>query len=211
MYRSTRRNSSNQLGEPTNGHRRGAEPLSEDVVFDVLRDERRRVVLEVLRDREGPVTVHTVSEAVASRESETPVQQLSPERVQQVWIALGHSHLPKLDEANIVDYDRDRNVVERRPQADQLDAYLGDTEGAGEAEEETAGETADEDRFRTPGSWTKYHVGAVFLGAALVGGHAAGVAGLSALSGTAVALLVLVAVSLVTLVQVAGESLHRLE
>jgi len=47
-----------------------------------------------------------VAEHVAAKEHETTVKQLLSDERQRVYIPLYQSHLPKLDEAGIIDYDK---------------------------------------------------------------------------------------------------------
>lgn len=81
--------------------------LSEDERHRVLAAERRRVLLDVLAEREPPVHVEELAAAVADRE-EAVVDQ---EAVQEVAVGLHHVHLPTLGACGVVDYDPDTNVV----------------------------------------------------------------------------------------------------
>lgn len=75
-----------------------------DTVFESLANERRRYVLYHLRSTLDNVATFTeLRDAVASRESETGLP--SQETVDRVAISLKHSHLPKLDDAGLIDYD----------------------------------------------------------------------------------------------------------
>lgn len=80
-----------------------------DELFTVLGSERRRILIAVLGERSAPVTTDALAEAVASREVTDPTGDL----VERVRVSLYHVHLPKLDDAGLVQYDSDRSVVYR--------------------------------------------------------------------------------------------------
>ncbi|MFP9190338.1 DUF7344 domain-containing protein [Natronosalvus vescus] len=100
------------------------ESFSKDELFHLLQNERRRMVLEYLRGTEGPVRMRDVAEQVAAWEHDTDVQNLTSTQRQRVYIPLYQSHLSKLDEAGIIDYQKNRGIVERKPAADYVDQYL---------------------------------------------------------------------------------------
>ncbi|RKD89140.1 DUF7344 domain-containing protein [Halopiger aswanensis] len=101
-----------------------ASAVPKDELFHLLQNERRRLVLRYLRGTEGPVRMRDVAEQVAAWEHDTTVEQLTSKQRQRVYIPLYQSHLTKLDEAGVIDYQKDRGIVERKPLADQVDAYL---------------------------------------------------------------------------------------
>lgn len=172
-----------------------AEPrLTADQIFDLLRSERRRTVLRYLRDEEGPVSVVDLAERVAAREHDTTVRALASAERERVSVSLCHSHLPKLAEAGVVEYDRDRDVVERRPRADRLDQHFPSS--SAEAGDET-GETADRD------AWDGYFLGASGCCAALLAGTAFGVTPLTSLSGVALAAVILTVFTALTATKIA--------
>ncbi|WP_458189729.1 DUF7344 domain-containing protein [Haladaptatus sp. NG-WS-4] len=100
------------------------EPLSRDKIFHILQTQRRRFALRYLKDTDGPVEMRDIAEQVAAWENNTTVRALSSNQRQRVYIALYQSHLPKLDNEGIIEYNKSRGVVERGPLADQFDPYL---------------------------------------------------------------------------------------
>ncbi|SEP90069.1 DUF7344 domain-containing protein [Natrinema salaciae] len=99
--------------------------LSLDDIYHLLQTKRRRDVLRYLRDAEGPVRLRELAEQIAAWEQGTTVEHLRSSDRQRVYISLYQSHLPKLDNHGIVDYDKDRGRVEPTPLTSQLDSYLG--------------------------------------------------------------------------------------
>ncbi|MFB6304849.1 MAG: hypothetical protein ABEH47_06760 [Haloferacaceae archaeon] len=91
-------------------------------IHDVLRNDRRRLVLERLREAEGAETVRDLSEHVAGIEAG---EQPPPRNVRQsVYVSLHQTHLPKLDELDIVEYDADAKEVRLSHHADEVTVYM---------------------------------------------------------------------------------------
>lgn len=103
-----------------------AEQLSQDEVFEVLKSPRRRYALYYLRQEGGEIELSDLTEQVAAWENETTPSALTTEQRKRVYISLYQTHLPKLDEANIVEYDRDEGIVRLGDRASDLDIYLSD-------------------------------------------------------------------------------------
>lgn len=91
-------------------------------IHDVLRNDRRRHVIEYLRDRNGPTTARELSEYIAEQESgESP----PPRNVRQsVYVTLQQTHLPKLGELDIVEYDENEKTVSLSDHAEDVSIYL---------------------------------------------------------------------------------------
>lgn len=101
----------------------GEERLSQDVVFDVLSSTRRRQVLYILKN-EGPMELTELAEHVAARENDTTVEGLTKQQRKRVYVSLYQTHVPKLEDAGLVEYDQDTGVVELRARAADIDRYL---------------------------------------------------------------------------------------
>lgn len=92
--------------------RRPIVDLSLDDVFGLLAERRRRFALHALLDAEqGAIDCETLAETVAAREAEADGEYESPERRARVAAALHDVHLPKLDDAGVVDYDTRSGAV----------------------------------------------------------------------------------------------------
>lgn len=102
--------------------------LEPDDIYHILQTRRRRDVLRYLRDADGPMTLRELAEEIAADEHGTTVENLTSSQRQRVYISLYQSHLPKLDTRGIVDYDKDRGIVESTPLASRFDPYLSGSE-----------------------------------------------------------------------------------
>lgn len=99
--------------------------ISKDVAFHLLQNSRRRAVLRYLIERdEDVISMREVSEQVAAWENDTTVAGLSSDARQRVYIALYQSHLPKLDENGVIEYDRDRGTLSPLPLLAVFEPYL---------------------------------------------------------------------------------------
>lgn len=98
--------------------------LEKDLVFELLKNHRRRSVLKHLRDH-GETALGDLAEAIAAEENDTTVAELSADERKRVYIGLYQTHLPKMDGAGVVNYDQNRGLVSSGPAIDQLLRYLG--------------------------------------------------------------------------------------
>jgi hypothetical protein len=102
----------------------GADSLPKDVVFGLLSAKRRRDVLTYLDESEGESTLGDLAEHIAAMENGIEPRQLSSKQRKRVYVALYQAHLPKMDDADVIDYDQARGSIELRPEAEQLLGYL---------------------------------------------------------------------------------------
>jgi hypothetical protein len=92
--------------------------------FDVLKNARRRFVLEYLREHREPVGLDELTEYVAARETGTDVTKLHEQQRKRVYVALYQYHLPQMDETGVVCLDSSRRTVVADTTAEQLYRYL---------------------------------------------------------------------------------------
>ncbi len=98
--------------------------LSKDVIFELLKNRRRREVLAYLLESDETVTLGELAEQIAAWENDTEVNALSSDQRKRVYVALYQTHLPKMDDAGIVEYDQDRGLISLADNADLLMMYL---------------------------------------------------------------------------------------
>lgn len=82
-----------------------------DDAFALLADQRRRLLLTVMRTYDEALTLPDAAEEVAIRETGHTVTNISPERVTEVYLSLYHDHLPRLVDAGLLEYDQERDLV----------------------------------------------------------------------------------------------------
>lgn len=84
-------------------------------MFRALADTRRRSALSCLQ-KHHTVTLPDLAEHVAEQELETDVTAISDEWVRDVYFSLYHKHVPKLEEANLVQYEQSEDLVVKTEQ-----------------------------------------------------------------------------------------------
>jgi hypothetical protein len=99
-----------------------------DTTFHLLQTERRRLALRYLlqRERDGDTVVEmrSVAEQVAAWENDTTVADIDADERQRAYVGLYQSHLPKLDQHDVIEYDQSEGSVELRPRCHRLAPYL---------------------------------------------------------------------------------------
>ncbi|OYR41834.1 hypothetical protein DJ82_04210 [Halorubrum sp. Ib24] len=125
------------------------EPLELDDVFHVLQNERRRNVLRYLDDVDDVIEMRDMAVQIAAWENDTTVQRLHSDQRQRVYIALYQSHLPKLDDLGLIDYNKPRGYVEPRPRLDRVQRYLNPEPSTESAPAATAATSAENERRET--------------------------------------------------------------
>jgi hypothetical protein len=95
-----------------------------DVVFDVLRNSRRRLVITRLAEIDGPTTRGDLAEHIGGIENDKEPSLLSSKERKRVYVGLYQSHLPKMADAGAIQYD-DRGTVDRGQHFHVFREYLG--------------------------------------------------------------------------------------
>ncbi|WP_255149591.1 DUF7344 domain-containing protein [Halorarius halobius] len=118
----------------TGGQEASADALGLDQVFETLKNHRRRLVLNHLRDHDGRVEVGKLSRAIAAAENEKPEEAVTSDERKRAYVGLYQCHLPKMDSMGIVEFEKSRGRVSLGPNAEPLFRYI-DTDGNEETEE----------------------------------------------------------------------------
>lgn len=82
-----------------------------DVALTALTSERRRHVVRCLSESRTPTSLADLSTEIAAREFDAASGEPSPEAVKRVHLTLYHAHVPALEDANLLDYDAERESV----------------------------------------------------------------------------------------------------
>ncbi|QLG60740.1 DUF7344 domain-containing protein [Halorarum salinum] len=104
--------------------RGGSDERSADVVLDLLADQRRRDVLACLEGSTQSIPLTELAEDIAARENEGSLTEVPNAEVRTIQLSLHHVHLPKLDDAGAVEYDRDRNLTRASEPTDRVERAL---------------------------------------------------------------------------------------
>ena len=98
--------------------------LSEETVFDVLSNRRRRFAVHALKRAEGHVTVADLSTRIAAWEHGIDPDAVDYDQRRNVHSTLKRTHLPMLEESGVIEYDAEANVVEPAAALADLDIYI---------------------------------------------------------------------------------------
>ena len=106
--------------------RRGEQegPLSRDTIFTMLSNQRRRYVIHFMKRNPGPIRIRDLAQQVAAWENGIEIEELTYKQRKRVYTSLHQTHLPKLNDAGVVEYDRDRGTIALASGAAELDIYL---------------------------------------------------------------------------------------
>lgn len=152
-------------------------PFREEI-FEILRNERRRCTLFYLSQQgDRTVPLGEVVDYVAAWQYEKPVGQVAAKERMCVYSALHQTHLPKLDKAELIDYDRRRNQVTLRDGADYARLYL---------EYDPSNDLA----------WSRYYLGITAVAGGLVGMHLIGLYPFTGVDSTILAAVIVLMLAL---------------
>lgn len=85
-------------------------------LYQVLQAPRRRYVIQLLANAaEEKYSVQTLSRHIATLEYDIPIEHATGDPYQNVYNSLVQSHLSKLADADIVQYNSDRKTVATGP------------------------------------------------------------------------------------------------
>lgn len=82
------------------------------------------MVLYYLREHGGSATITELAERIAAMENDTDVESLTRQQQKRVYVSLYQTHVPKMADSGIIDYDQDSGEVALTSQARDIDSYL---------------------------------------------------------------------------------------
>ena len=98
--------------------------ISEDEIFTMLSNRRRRYVVHALSLDETDHDLGSLAEQVAAWEHDVDVGELSYDERKRTYTALQQTHLPKMDDVGLVEFDKNRGAVRPTESLDEVDIYL---------------------------------------------------------------------------------------
>lgn len=105
--------------EPTD---RPTEPTEQEV-FDILSNRRRRYALYALLNEET-ATIGSLAEQIAAWENDCTIDEVTSAERKRVYTALQQSHLPKLERNGLISFDQESGRVRPTDTVEQMDIYL---------------------------------------------------------------------------------------
>jgi len=95
------------------------------MVHQALSDQRRRLALNYVREYRT-ISLADLADLIAEAEADENIRHIPGDVIKETYISLYHIHVPLLEDANLVQYDQEDDLVTT---ADELDSIL---EHAGE-------------------------------------------------------------------------------
>jgi hypothetical protein len=103
----------------------GGRDLTRDDVFEILSNDRRRCIVHYLKKHDDRrVDLRELVDYVAAWETDTDIDELDGDKRKSVYAAIRQTHLPKMEEAGIVEYEHMRGEVELTDCAREVELYL---------------------------------------------------------------------------------------
>ena len=106
--------------------------LGLDQLFEVLQNQRRRYVLDYLREHEEATTLSDLSEQIAAWENNKEVRRISSSERKRVYVALYQCHLPKMDDMGVVEFEKARGTIEPGEHIELCYKYLDVSDSGGD-------------------------------------------------------------------------------
>jgi len=153
--------------------------LTQDTVFEILSNSRRRFMLSYLNEHDGPVDLMELANEIAAWENETTVDELTDKQSKRVYVSVYQTHVPKLEATGLIDYDSDSGLIELSERASEIDRYMPDEE--------------------SERPWHRYYVGLAIASAVFYGAVALGVPVLEQLTTAGAGVVVVVVVAFAVL------------
>lgn len=102
--------------------------LTKGEVFYLLQNPHRRAILRYLVEHPERESFRraTVAEEVAAWEYDTTAGDVTPDQRQRISIPLAQTHLPVLDDLDVIDYDHRRGLIRPTPLVDVVSPFLED-------------------------------------------------------------------------------------
>jgi hypothetical protein len=100
--------------------------LSNDELFRLLSSSRRRQIIYLLFQEGGPMSLNDLATRIAAEENEKAVEDVTDSERQRVYISLYQTHLPKLEDSEVVEYDEDERIVTPTSEILQESFFFGE-------------------------------------------------------------------------------------
>lgn len=99
--------------------------LSHDEIFGVLSNERRRHALRYLKQNDSrQIKLGELVDYITARENEITVEKIDYKQRKRVYSSLRQTHLPKMEECGLIEYDQDRGTIELNGAAQEVQMHL---------------------------------------------------------------------------------------
>jgi len=100
--------------------------FSREEIFDILSNKRRQCIIHYLKrnQKNGPVATSDLVDYVTAWEADVPIADIPPTRRKRVYNALQQTHLPKLEEAAMIEWNEQQGCITLTPALSKARLYL---------------------------------------------------------------------------------------
>ncbi|AHF99877.1 hypothetical protein HALLA_14845 [Halostagnicola larsenii XH-48] len=95
-----------------------------DTVLELCRVEHRRIVLAILLKDRRALTLNDLTKEIVRHNHRMSITDVPSETVSRIHLSVVHQHVPKLADAKVITYDRERQLVEPTDRLDGLESSL---------------------------------------------------------------------------------------
>lgn len=99
-------------------------PIEREDMFELLGNSRRRHVIEYLSEHTDPTELGTLARHVAARENDVRLEEVTAPERKRAYTSLQQTHLPRLDDVGVIDFDKDHGVVAPSDQLSEFSLHL---------------------------------------------------------------------------------------
>lgn len=115
-----------QIGSDVTERVADRESISYDQLFELLKNRRRRRVLQYLLEIDDEITLDVLAERIAAEENGKDIKQISSQERKRVYVGLYQCHLPKMDDWGAISYNKPRGKISTAENTELFGHYLPD-------------------------------------------------------------------------------------
>jgi len=128
---------------------RPEEAPSADEIFELLKNNRRREILYYLEESDGSAAIKELARNIAAREHDVSTSAVTDKQYKRVYVALVQTHVPKLEEVGVIDFDEDDQTMSLQRKGQHLYSHLYLESGSRQPPLVDISETTEEILVRT--------------------------------------------------------------
>lgn len=102
------------------------ESIGYDQLFGILKNKRRRKVLQYLLDVDDEITLDELAEHIAAEENGKETKYITSQERKRVYVGLYQCHLPKMADYGAISYNRARGKISTGENTELFGHYLPD-------------------------------------------------------------------------------------
>lgn len=102
----------------------GVVRASDDTIYQILGNQRRRYLLSVLVEEDEPADIGRLAEQVAALENDRPVEDVTYDQRKSVYTGLHQNHLPLMEDEGLVRSEQEWEKIELTDRGEEIGRQL---------------------------------------------------------------------------------------